>query len=70
MRITEAFIERAKHALETYVMSCTDVLEDDDPLKAFSEGLLILIIITVWMLMIQSGVNITLRKMMTLLLTL
>ena len=51
-------------------MSCDDVLEDDDPLKALSEGLLILIIITVWMLMIQSGVNITLRKMVTLLLTL
>ena len=38
-RMTEAFIERAKHALKN-LMSCADVLEDDDPLKAFSEGLL------------------------------
>ena len=37
--MTEASIERAKHALKI-LMSCADVLEDDDPLKAFSEGLL------------------------------
>ena len=38
-RITEAFIQRVKHSLKN-LMSCPDVLENDDSLKAFSEGLL------------------------------
>ena len=37
--MTEAFIARAKHSLKN-LMSCPDVLETDDSLKAFSEGLL------------------------------
>ena len=37
--VTEAFIARAKHSLKK-LMSYPDVLENYDPLKAFSEGLL------------------------------
>ena len=38
-RITEPFMQRAKHSLKN-LMSSPDVLESDDPLKAFTEGLL------------------------------
>ena len=38
-RITEAFIDRVKHALKN-LMSCAEVLEHSKPLEAFFEGLL------------------------------
>ena len=38
-RITETFIDRVKRALKN-LMSCAEVLEHDQPLEAFSAGLL------------------------------
>ena len=38
-RITETFIDRVKRALKN-LMSCAEVLEHDEPLEAFSAGLL------------------------------
>ena len=61
-RITEAFIDRVKRALKN-LMSCEEVLEDSEPLEAFSEGLFFIIII-IRTCMILSGANFIPRQMM------
>ena len=57
-------MQRAKHSLKN-LMSSPDLLKSDDPLKAFSEGLLNFHNhYCKEMYTIQSGVNIILKKMM------
>ena len=63
-RMSKTFVDRVKHSLKCLV-SCSEILDSDNPLSVFSEGSTNFITIIVKVSILLSGVNIMWKSTMT-----